>query len=113
MPALSTGAYRRHCRLPAALAAYRARSACRSSSSTSALSSVVATPTVAVVITDPLASSNGSLNAPATPLGEGLPPGRVGQVLHQQRELVAAEPGRGVGLPHDLGQPDARRHQEL
>ena len=50
---------------------------------------------------------------PDHPLGEGLHPGRVGQVLHQQRELVAAEPGRGVGLPHDLGQPDARRHQEL
>ena len=50
---------------------------------------------------------------PHHPLGERLHRGRAGQVLDQQRELVAAEPGRGVGLPHHRGQPEARRHQQL
>src|SRR5712691_7446078 len=63
MPAPRTAWYRRHCRLPAAFAAYRARSAWRSSSSTSALSRVVATPTVAVETTEPSARAKGSPNA--------------------------------------------------
>ena len=62
----------------------------------SALSSVVATPTVTVVSTAPEASASGSLNAWTTRLGGRLDRGGVRGIADEQRELIAAEPRGGV-----------------
>ena len=71
----------------------------------SALSPVVATPTVAVVSTAPAASANGSLNAATTRSAKASTAAGVRDVADEQRELIAAEPRRRVGLADQAGQP--------
>ncbi len=79
----------------------------------SALSWVVATPTVTVREHGPGGERERLAERPDDAVGGRLDRGGVRDVADEQRELVPAEPRGGVGVADQAGQPHRGGHQQL
>ncbi len=107
----------RHRPLPACLAAYMARSASATSSSTPRTSSrpetTGAMPTLAPTRSRRPATANGVVEERDDLAGQVLGNGGRAGLVEQDGELVTADPGHGVGRPEAVGEALGHPPQEL
>ena len=104
---------RPHCRFPAAFAPLRTNSARLTTSNRLAPSSVVATPTVTVVVTEPAGEREGLGESLDDRGGHGVRRRAIDEILQDQRKLIIARPRRGASAARHRREPACRGHQEL